>query len=250
MNEDRERRLVDAFVDATDTLVADYDVVELLQTLVDNAVAIFDVDAAGIILANDRGELEVVVSTGKRSSLLGVLQLETGEGPCVLAYRAGAVVSVTSVEEMTERWPAFASAAEAAGFASVYSVPLRIRDTVLGSMNLFRSEPHELSEHDAAAVEALTHVATISILEQRTADHAVRVQQQLQQALESRVAIEQAKGFIAHTRDVDLDTGFAMLRSLARSRRALLADTAHAVVTRALPVPTVDVVPRRSAGAS
>jgi transcriptional regulator with GAF, ATPase, and Fis domain len=242
MNEYREQRLIEAFMDATDMLVADYDVVELLRTLVDNAVAIFDVDAAGIILVNDRGELEVLVSTSESSSLLGVLQLETGEGPCIQAYEERVVVTADSRDEMERRWPTFADAAERAGFDSVHSVPLRIRDTALGSMNLFRSTEGTLDPTDAAAAQALTDVATISILQQRTADSAARVEQQLQQALDSRVVIEQAKGFIAHTLDVDMDTAFRVLRSHARSHQQLLADTARAIVQREVPVPST--VPR------
>ncbi|MFJ4220074.1 GAF and ANTAR domain-containing protein [Curtobacterium luteum] len=238
MNEQREQRLIDAFVDATDTLVADYDVVELLQTLVDNAVAIFDVDAAGIILANDRGELEVVVSTSERTSLLSILQLETGEGPCIQAYEDGVVVAASSRAEMEQRWPTFAVAAEHAGFEAVHSVPLRIRTAALGSMNLFRATEGALNERDAAAAQALTDVATISILQQRTADSAARVERQLQQALDSRIVIEQAKGFIAHTLGVDMDTAFAVLRGHARSHQQLLAETARAIVQRDVPVPT------------
>lgn len=242
MNDTRERRLIDAFVQATGTLVADYDIVELLQTLIDNAVAIFDVDAAGIILANDRDELEVVVSTSESSTLLGVLQLKTGEGPCVEAYIDGVVIAASDADEMRRRWPTFAVAAEAAGFASVHSVPLRVRDTVLGSLNLFRAADGALNERDAAAAHALTDVATISVLQQRTTDHAVRVQEQLQQALDSRIVIEQAKGFIAHTRGTDLDTAFRLLRSYARSHQRLLADTARAIVNRDVDVPQLDNV--------
>jgi GAF domain-containing protein len=242
MNEHREQRLIDAFVGATDTLVTDYDVVELLQTLIDNAVGIFDVDAAGIILANDRGELEVLVSTSESSGLLGILQLETGEGPCIQAYEAGAVVTADSRAEMERRWPTFATAAERAGFGSVHSVPLRIRDEALGSVNLFRTAEGALDERDASAAQALTDVATISILQQRTADSAARVEQQLRQALDSRIVIEQAKGFIAHTLDVDMDTAFTVLRTHARSHQQLLAETARAIVQREVPVPTV--VPR------
>lgn len=246
MSENRERRLIDAFVDATDTLVADFDIVELLQTLIDNAVTIFDVDAAGILLANQQGELEVLVSTSEQSNLLGVLQLEDGEGPCIEAYADGVMIAAPEPSEMERRWPHFADAAARSGYASVHSIPLRIREDVLGSMNLFMTSPGSLNERDAAAARALTDVATISILQQRTTDHAARAQQQLQQALDSRILIEQAKGFIAQTLDVDLDTAFAVLRGHARSEQRLLSDTAAAIVRREVAVPTVDArAPRR-----
>lgn len=241
MTEDREARLLDAFVRVTGSLVDDYDVVEMLQTLVDVAVDLFAVDAAGIMLANQDDELEVVVSTSERSNFTGLMQLEAGEGPCIESYRDGAVVTVDDRDEMHRRWPRFADASERAGYASVHSIPLRAREKVLGSMNLFRNEPGALNERDAAAARALTDVATITILQQRSADHAARTQAQLQQALDSRIAIEQAKGFIAHTHGVDLDTAFALLRGYARSHNMLLRKTAQAVTDRSITIPAADV---------
>lgn len=236
----REHRLVDAFVTLTDTLVADYDVVELLQSLVDNATALFDASAAGILLVNQRQELEVVASTSERSNLIGLMQLEAGEGPCVEAFVTGAAVSVSDADEMRRRWPRFAAASEEAGYASVHSIPLRLRDTTLGSMNLFREIPGALNDEDAIAARALTDVATISILQQRSVDHAALAQEQLQRALNSRVVIEQAKGFISHTHQVDMDTAFQLLRRYARSHQMPLAELARAVVTRETVLPATN----------
>ena len=170
------------------------------------------------------------------------MQLEAGEGPCVESYATGATVSAADPDELQRRWPLFADASDRAGYAAVHSIPLRVQDQVLGSMNLFRNTPGALTDRDAAAARALTDVATISILQQRTADHAVRAQSQLQQALDSRVAIEQAKGFIAHTHGVDLDTAFALLRRHARSHRMLLRDVAQGVTERTIVLPAVDAV--------
>jgi GAF domain-containing protein len=230
----REHRLVDTFVALTDTLVDDYDVVELLQTLVDRAVEIFDASAAGILLLNQDHELEVLASTSEQSSFVGLLQLNAGDGPCVECFKTGRPVSAEDPAEMRRRWPTFAAAAEESGFASVHAVPMRLRDTVLGSLNLFRADQGALGPDDALAAQALTDVATISILQQRTIEHASVAQTQLQRALDSRVVIEQAKGFVAHTHRVDMGTAFAMLRRHARTTREPLVDVARAVIERRL----------------
>jgi transcriptional regulator with GAF, ATPase, and Fis domain len=233
----RERQLVETFVTLTDTLVTDYDVVDLLQSLVDNAADLFDASAAGIMLANQQQELEVIASTNERSNFIGLMQLEAGEGPCMEAFTTAETVSVESPTEMQQRWPAFAAASAELGYSAVHSVPLRLRETTLGSMNLFRETTGALNAEDAIAVRALTDVATISILQQRTVEHSDLVQTQLQHALNSRVAIEQAKGFLSHTHRVDLDTAFTLLRSYARSHQARLADTARDVVERRVTIP-------------
>ena len=234
MTTTREHRLVDTFVALTDTLVDDYDVVDLLQTLVDRVVEIFDASAAGILLLNQDGELEVLASTSEASSFVGLLQLNAGDGPCVECFRTGEPVSAANPAEMRRRWPAFAAAAAESGFSSVHAIPMRLRDTVLGSLNLFREHEGALSPDDALAAQALTDVATISILQQRTLEQASVAQTQLQRALDSRVLIEQAKGFVAHTHHVDMETAFAMLRQHARTNREPLVDVARAVTERRL----------------
>lgn len=239
MSRTREQQLVDTFVSLTDSLVADYDIVDLLQTLVDNATELFDAAAAGIMLVNDLQDLEVIASTSERSNFIGLMQLQAGEGPCVEAFTTAETVSVESPAEMQRRWPRFAAASQELGYSSVHSVPLRLRDITLGSMNLFREEAGALNADDAIAARALTDVATISILQQRTTEHANIVQTQLQHALTSRVIIEQAKGFLAHTHHVDLDSAFALLRSHARSHQVCIADVARDVVDRVITIPAI-----------
>lgn len=233
----REHRLIDTFVRLTDTLVDEYDVVDLLQNLVDSVVDIFDASAAGILLANQHQELEVVASTSERSSFVGLLQLDAGEGPCVECFATGRPVSVSDRAEMQRRWPTFAAASVESGYASVHAIPMRLRDTTLGSLNLFRETEGELNPDDALAAQALTDVATISILQQRTLQHAELTQAQLQRALDSRVVIEQAKGFVAFTHSVDTEAAFVLLRQYARAHQERLADVARAVVERRLVLP-------------
>lgn len=233
----REHRLIDTFVRLTDTLVDEYDVVDLLQNLVDSVVDIFDASAAGILLANPHQELEVVASTSERSSFVGLLQLDAGEGPCVECFATGRPVSVSDQAEMQRRWPTFAAASVQSGYASVHAIPMRLRDTTLGSLNLFRETEGELNRDDALAAQALTDVATISILQQRTMEHAALTQAQLQRALDSRVVIEQAKGFVAFTHSVDTEAAFELLRQYARSNQERLADVARAIVERRLVLP-------------
>jgi len=243
MTQDRERRLIDAFLVATGTLVGDYDVVEMLQTLVDEITELFGLDAAGITLADDRQELEVVAATSERAALLELMQLESREGPCIEASVSGTPRSAASPDEMRRQWPRFAAAAEHAGFASVHSVPMRSRETVLGAVNLFRSAPGRLDDRDLAAIRALTDVATIAVLQQRSADHAALAQQRLQQALDSRVLIEQAKGFLAHTHRIEPDEAFALLRRWARANNVLLHEAARGVTEGRVDIPVAHKAP-------
>jgi GAF domain-containing protein len=233
-HETRERRLTSAFVTLADTLVADFDVVDLLQTLVDTCAELLDADAAGIMLAEADGELAVVASTSEQSRLVEVIQLSSGAGPCVECFTTGSVVSVPDVELVGDRWPGFSAQVLEQGFRSVHGVPLRLRGSIIGTLNLFRVETGVMSDEDVAVAQGLADVATIGILQQRAIREADMAKFQLQRALDSRVLIEQAKGVVSHTRGVDMDEAFRMLRTHARSNNLNLRDVAAAVVDRSL----------------
>lgn len=226
----REHHLVDTFVALADSLVDEFDVVDVLQQLVDECIALFDAAAAGILLLSPAGHLEVIASTSERSELIELMQLRVGEGPCVTAATTGSVVSVADLREIDERWPTFAAEARSSGYASIHSIPLRLRDSTIGSLNLFRDDVGELNTADAVAAQALADIATISILQQRLIEESELARSQLQRALDSRVIIEQAKGYLAQSQNIDMDTAFARIRTHARATRTRLGLVAAEVV--------------------
>jgi GAF domain-containing protein len=230
----RAERVSAAFVKITDTLVADYDVLNLLHALVDSAVDLLDAAAAGLLLADPHGELQLLASTSERSQLVEILQLQAGSGPCVECYRTGTVVEVADIAAMKGRWPEFQAAALSQGFNSVHAVPMRVYGRTIGAMGLFGEKPGALSSEDSAIGQALVDVATISILQERTIRESSLVNEQLQRALNSRVLIEQAKGVIAYTSQVSMEEAFRRLRAFARSNNQSLHDTAAGVINRTL----------------
>lgn len=232
---EREAALVDAFAALADTLVADYDVVELLQTLVDTCVALLDVTAAGLLLADvDSSRLDLMASTSEESRLVETMQLAAEAGPCIECFRTGAIVSLPDIREARPDWADFRDRALEQGFRSMYAVPLRLRQSTVGTMNLFRDAVGELNERDTRVAQALADVATIGLLHERNFRANDLLRQQLQLALNSRVVIEQAKGVLAHTHDVTTDRAFALLRDYARSHRLPLAQVAQQLVQRSL----------------
>jgi GAF domain-containing protein len=230
----RAERVSAAFVRITDTLVADYDMLELLHALVESSVELLDASAAGLLLADPHGHLQVVASTSERSQLVEILQLRAGTGPCVECYQTGKPVVVEDIKTVGGKWPEFQTAALFQGFRSVQAVPMRVRGTTIGAMGLFGDNPGALTQEDSAIGQALADVATISILQERTIRESALVNEQLQSALNSRVLIEQAKGVIAHTSGVDMEEAFKRLRNHARSNNRSLPETATAVINGVL----------------
>ncbi|MDH6237064.1 GAF and ANTAR domain-containing protein [Cryobacterium sp. CG_9.6] len=234
MTQTREGQLLETFVTLADTLVADYDVVDLLCTLVDKCAVLLDAAAAGIILSAGNGELEVVASTNERSRLVEILQLREGRGPCVESFLTGQAVAVPDITAVGEKWPEFREGALEQGFASMHAVPLRLRATTIGSLNLFWDRKGGLTQTDSHTVQALADVATIGILQERAIRESDVVRQQLQHALNSRILIEQAKGVLAYTHDVHMGAAFDLIRNYARSNSTTLADVAERIVKREL----------------
>ncbi|HEU0132353.1 MAG TPA: GAF and ANTAR domain-containing protein [Mycobacteriales bacterium] len=240
---DREQALADIFVLLADTLVDDYDVVDLLDQLTRACVDLLGVKAAGLLLDDQKGNLAVVASSSDEIRLLEVFQLQTNEGPCLDCVRTGTSVACADLDAERARWPRFVPAALAAGFGSVAAMPMRLRDQVIGALNVFHARAEPVSAKDQRLAQALADVATIGILQRRSAHRSSAMAEQLQHALNSRVVIEQAKGVLAERFAVDMDTAFESLRRYARDHNLKLTETAYAVTRGAIALDTLSVPP-------
>jgi len=168
----RERAVSRTFVVLADSLVADYDVVELLDELVQASITLLGVTAAGLLLDDQTGRLALVASSSEESRLLEIFQLQNNEGPCLDCVRTRAAVTSADLETDRDRWPIFVPEALAAGFRSVTAVPLRLRDETIGGLNMFSDTATLMAAEDRDLAQALADVATIGIL--HSAQHTAR----------------------------------------------------------------------------
>ncbi|WP_322756466.1 GAF and ANTAR domain-containing protein [Frankia sp. Cas3] len=240
----REQALAEIFVVLADTLVDDYDVVDLLDQLVAACVNLLGVTAAGLLLDDHKGNLTVVASSSEETRLLELFQLQNNEGPCLDCVRTGTAVTSRDLDADRSRWPLFVPIAYAAGFRSVTAVPLRLRNQTIGGLNMFCDSSEPVHGPDQRLAQALADVATIGILQQRSVHRSAMLAEQLQRALNSRVAIEQAKGVLAERNSVDMDVAFDALRRHARNHNLKLTEVALAVVGGEIAPDTVPVLRR------
>ena len=229
--ETRESKLSAAFVTLADTLVTEFDVVDLLHRLVERCTDILDTQAGGLMLVDPTGQLELVASTSEEAELVEIFQLAAGEGPCLDCFRTGSPVTVGNIEIDGRSWPTFSTEALKHGFKSVHATPLRLRGQVIGTMNLFSQHIGALAPEDIAVAQALADVATIGILQERHIRSASVVAEQLQCALGSRTLIEQAKGVLAATMNTTMNDGFTIMRTYARNRNLPLRQVAGDVIS-------------------
>ncbi|HEY5023648.1 MAG TPA: GAF and ANTAR domain-containing protein [Acidimicrobiales bacterium] len=232
--EHKEEWLARTFVELADTLVADFDLIDFMSVLVERCAELLDSAEVGLALAATRGELRVMASSTERMRALELIEVQNDEGPCRDCVRTGVQVLNQRLDGAEDRWPLFASEAREAGFQMVHALPLRLRSDVIGAMNIFSSEPRELSSEDVNLTQALADVATIGILQERAVKHGTDLAGQLQGALNSRIVLEQAKGIVAERRQVSMDEAFALLRSYARGNRILLSVVARGIIDHSL----------------
>jgi ANTAR domain/GAF domain len=218
------------FVDLADTLVADFDVIDFLHMLTDRSVTLLGASAAGVVLADPRGEPRLAAASSEAAGLIELFQLQNDQGPCLDCFRTGQPVAVADLTGPDQRWPRFAAAASEAGFRAVEALPMRLRDQVIGALNLFGAAPGSLGAGDLRIGQALADVATIGLLQERSVRRAEVAAEQLQGALNSRVIIEQAKGTLAERLSVNMDEAFRLLRNSARDSNQRLTDVARHLI--------------------
>jgi GAF domain-containing protein len=242
---DRESLLIATLVELADNLVDDFDVIDVLTVLSLRCVQTIDVDAAGVMLASPAGELQYVASSNESMRILELFQIQADEGPCVDCFNTGDAIVNHDLTNPDELWPTFSPRALQYDFRSVHCLPMRLRGRTIGALNLFRSTEGSLGVDDVVVAQGLADVATIAILQYRSSLDAMLLNNQLSNALNSRVIIEQAKGKISQATNCDMDQAFSRLRAHARNHNLGLTLLAISVVEGSASIEELDL-PRSS----
>lgn len=222
--------IANSFVALADTLVADFDLVDFFHSVTVRAQQALGVDAVGLLVADNHGGLNVVAASSEQARVLELFQLQHAEGPCLDCYRSGRPVSCPDLSAESGRWPDFVPKALDTGFVAVHALPMRLRERVIGGMNLFTATSGGLDAERLAVAQALTDVAAIGLLQERAITQRELLAEQLQTALNNRLAFEQAKGILAERGDITLGEASEVLRAYARRHDRKLTDVAGAVV--------------------
>jgi len=226
----RQERVTRVLVELADTLVVGFDVIDFLHTLVERSVELLPADAAGLMLADQQGRLEVVAASSEEARVLELFELQSSQGPCMDCFTTGEPLVNIDVAQMADRWPLFAGAASVAGYRSAHALPLRLRGTVLGAMNLFSISGVAMADDDLSLGQGMADIATIGLLQLRRTVEQDILTEQLQAALNTRIVIEQAKGVLSERADATLGEAFTIMRKFARRRQQPLTQVAVAVL--------------------
>ena len=219
-----------ALSDLSGLLLSEQSVDGLLDMIVSTAVVgLVGIDEASIsLVVHDGEQLETVNATSPAVQSVDEVQYVANAGPCVQAIRAGQEIRTDL--SASSPWPAFSEAARAAGFSSVWSIPLRVRDQTTGALNLYsRSHPEPPGEETARALARQAGVVLANAASLMSADLANR---HLQEALENRDVIGQAKGILMVRESLSADAAFDVLRRASQESHRKLRDIAAEIVSR------------------
>ncbi|MFS8096941.1 GAF and ANTAR domain-containing protein [Lentzea alba] len=227
-----DQRVTQTFVELADTLVERFDSIEFLHVLAERSVELLPVDAAGILLADDQGALSLMAASSHLARPLEHFLLQSEDGPSEECFHSGRTVRCPDLRAQPVRWSRFTAAAVKLGFTAVDAVPMRLRDDVIGSLNLFRTSPGALSEEASALAQSFANVATISLLQVQVTSRDQAVAERLQTALTNHVVIEQARGALAERLEIGVADALSLMRNYARNSGRLLSDVARQVNER------------------
>jgi transcriptional regulator with GAF, ATPase, and Fis domain len=222
-----DRRLARTLVTLADTLVADFDVLDFLALLAERTVELLDIDAAGVILSDQRGGWRPAAGSSERADLVELFAAQTREGPCLDCVATGTPMVVPDLRDETARWPRFAPAAIGAGFRAACAVPMRLREQSIGALTLLNHAPVDIAAESVEIGQALADVATIGILHHRAASREELLAEQLAATLHHRTVIEQAKGVLAQHGNLEMHQAYTELREHAHAQRRRLSDVAR-----------------------
>lgn len=211
------------------TLVNRYDLDDVLEQLGADIRGVLDVAGAGVMLGDDDGNLRFTSTSDETLEKLEALQIDLDEGPCLQAYRTGEIVLATDLAA-DERFPHFGPRAVEVGMAAVYSFPMHIDGDVFGALNLYRPRPGLFSDDQIEVGQTFADVATSYLRNAYDSEQKDLLTKQLQHALNSRVLIEQAKGFVTAQTGLDLPDAFALIRNYARHRQIRVRVVARALL--------------------
>lgn len=227
-----DHQVAQMFVELADALVERFDSIEFLHLLAERSVRLLPVDAAGILLADEHGALELVAASSRLARPLEHFLLQSADGPSEESFHSGQTVRCPDLRTLPPRWPRFASAAVKLGFLAVDTVPMRMRGEVVGSLNLFRTSAGALPAEAETLARSFANVATISLFQVRPGAATRAVAEHLETALSDLVVIEQAKGLLTERLEIGVADALSLMRNYARNTGQLLSDVARQVTER------------------
>jgi len=222
-------RLLTVIREFTENVVNPFDLDELLHRLLRQTIEVVDAAGAGIMLADDRGELHFVAASEERIVDAEREQTRLESGACFEAYTTGRIVVVKDLKTET-RWPHYADHVTGLGLRAVLGVPMHAGGQRIGVMNIYQGVPTRWTHEQITTAEIVTAMGAGYVLNANQLRAQHELGEQLQAAIDSRDLIGQAKGILMSHGQVSADEAFELLRTRSQQQNRRLRDVAEAII--------------------
>jgi GAF domain-containing protein len=211
----------------------DADLAGVLKRAVNAVNRVFGCTGAGIMFMTESGQLSYVASSNEVGRQLEQAQAAAGQGPCYDSYVYGREVASSDLHA-DSRWPSLARHVPAQ-VRAVAGVPVLLGGSPAGTLNVYRDAPNDWDRSALQALHAYGDLIADSVGSALAAQEHSELAGQLQYALDYRVIIERAVGYVMGTHEVDAVTAFSVLRKRARDERRRVAEVAAEILPDAGP---------------
>jgi len=225
--------LADTVIEAMESMVQDFDYVDLASSLVSSAIDLLDADAVGVMIADTTQLLHVVAASDEDMRTLEIFEIQSDEGPCLDCWYSGRLVTSNDLAT-DDRWHSFRNRVLDLGFHSALAAPLRLRNLNIGALNVLWRRPDAVHEREIQAAQALADLAALGLTSRAVPSEATFLAEQVQKTINARVTIEQAKGMLAEQADLDMNAAYTLMRDYSRAEATHVIDTAERVLNRAI----------------
>lgn len=221
-----------ALAAASAQLVVPHDVSGALAALLVGIQEGIEVDTCGMVAANRMGDFEVLSVSTHDPEDLTLFETQTTRGPVIEAFTRNAPFAVSGVDQVRKQWRGLAAAMEASGYTAVLACPLRWDGRTMGAVAAFRREPTEFSASTRLTLQAFADLSMVVVM--HAGVHSVRsASARIDQALDSRIVIEQAKGVLAYQQGIDMAAAYVLLKAIASEDGQTLTQVAERIVVNA-----------------
>jgi hypothetical protein len=222
----------EAFANAAAAMVGPHDVVGTVTALLADCGSLTGAAALRILVRDSQGRLELLSATSHDAAELELYQVQTDTGPGPDTLGAGRQLRIIGAGQMAERWGQVGKAIAAAGFSQVHTSPLRWHGETFGALNAFHRTTESITQSALELSQAFADMAATVIIHSSDVS-GNQLSERITEALRGRIVIEQAKGVLAETHNLDMAQAYHLLTTMSRDGSDSLTTIAARIIHQA-----------------
>lgn len=218
-------KLIQALSEISQAISSDQYLDDILKLIVTVTANVMDSKICSLWILDEKEKvLRIRATQAISEEYLKERVLKLGEG--VVGYVAEHKTPLAILDVLKEPCYKEKELARREGLVSMLSVPLKVKDKVIGVINIYTSYPHEFTDTERAVLTSVANQAAVCI-ENTELMVKTRV---IQEELETRKLVERAKGILMKYHGLDEEEAFRRIRKASMDSRKSMRQIAEAII--------------------